>query len=65
MFRKPITSLLNIVLPLADAIDLVSPKVMNHHRKVAYIAYFLGVELNLSLSQRKNLILAGIFHDIG
>jgi HD-GYP domain-containing protein (c-di-GMP phosphodiesterase class II) len=65
MHRQPITSLLKLVLPLSDAMDLVNPKVMNHHRKVAYIAYCLGTELNLSLSQRKNLIVAGVFHDIG
>ncbi|MDR3561865.1 MAG: HD domain-containing protein [Negativicutes bacterium] len=65
MFRQPITSLLQLAMSLSDTLDLVSPKITNHHRKVAFIAYLLGVELNLPLSQRKNLMLAGVFHDIG
>jgi HD-GYP domain-containing protein (c-di-GMP phosphodiesterase class II) len=65
MFRKPVTSMLNLAIPLAEALDLVSPHIMNHHRRVAYIAYLLGTELNLTLRQRKDLFLAGVFHDIG
>jgi len=65
MYRQPITSMLNLALSLTDALDLINHRVMNHHRKVALIAYLLGVELNLPLIQRKNLLMAGVFHDIG
>lgn len=65
MFRPPITSMLSLALSLSSTLDLVSPQVVNHHRRVALIAYLLGVELNLPFQQRKNLLLAGIFHDIG
>ncbi|MDR3590379.1 MAG: HD domain-containing protein [Negativicutes bacterium] len=65
MFRQPLTSLLKLAMPLSDTLDLVSPRMTNHHRKVAFIAYLLGIELNLPLGRRKNLFLAGVFHDIG
>jgi len=59
------TSLLNLAMPLSSTLDLVSPRIVNHHRRVGYIAYLLGVELNFPLEQRKKLLLAGLFHDIG
>ncbi|MDR3562126.1 MAG: HD domain-containing protein [Negativicutes bacterium] len=61
----PTTSILKLAIPLSETLDLVSPLVMNHHRKVAYIAYLLGTELNLPLAQKRELLLSGIFHDVG
>lgn len=65
MFKQPVTSVLSLALPLSDTLDLVSPKLVNHHRRVALIAYLIGAELQLPLKQRRNLLLAGVFHDIG
>jgi HD-GYP domain len=65
MLQEPVTSILTLALPLADTLDLVSPLVMNHHRKVAFIAYRLGAELGLPLERKQALLLSGLFHDIG
>jgi len=58
-------NLLDLVLSLATAIDLVSTVVADHHKRVAYIALRLGEELGLSHEELENLVLAGSLHDIG
>lgn len=50
---------------LSYAMDLVSPVVVDHHRKVAYIALKLSEELCLPPGDRDDLILAAMVHDIG
>jgi HD-GYP domain-containing protein (c-di-GMP phosphodiesterase class II) len=37
----------DMILCLSNAIDLVSPAVVNHHKRVAYIASVLSAELGL------------------
>ncbi|WP_202898555.1 HD-GYP domain-containing protein [Limisalsivibrio acetivorans] len=54
-----------IVLSLSGAIDLISPEVANHHKKVAYLATELGYELGFRSEQINNLMIAGALHDIG
>jgi len=39
--------------------------VVNHHKQVAYIAYSLGKELDLTTAERSQLVFAGALHDIG
>lgn len=65
VFKQPVTSLLHLGMLLTNTLDLVNPKVVTHHRRVAYIAYLIGIELNLPLQARKELLLAGALHDIG
>ncbi|MCK8816842.1 HD domain-containing protein [Natroniella sulfidigena] len=58
-------SLFDMILCLSDAIDLVSPVVNGHHKRVAYIASSLALELGMSQEKEKDLILAGSLHDVG
>ena len=58
-------NLLDLVLSLATAVDLVSTVVADHHKRVAYIALSLGEELGQSHGELENLVLAGSLHDIG
>ncbi len=58
-------NLLDLVLSLATAIDLVSNVVADHHKRVAYIALNLGEELGLGHDELETLVLAGSLHDIG
>lgn len=50
---------------LSYAMDLVSPVVVDHHRRVAYIALSLAEELKLPPDERDRVVLAAIVHDIG
>jgi len=57
--------LFDMVMCLSDAMDLVSPIVTGHHKRVAYIASSIGRELGLSKEEEKDLIIAGALHDAG
>ncbi|SET49914.1 HD domain-containing protein [Natronincola peptidivorans] len=58
-------SLLDLSLMLSDAIDLINPTLNNHHKQVAYIAYHIGKEMNLSPDKQNQIIIASLLHDIG
>lgn len=58
-------SLHELVSALSTAVDLVSPRVANHHKKVAYIAASIAQEAGLSAKSVQNLVWAGQLHDIG
>lgn len=57
--------LYDLISCLSDIIDLINPDLVNHHQKVAYIAYRLGTELGLPSRETSDLLLAGKLHDIG
>lgn len=54
-----------MILSLSSAIDLIDPTLTNHHKRVAYIAYHIARQMNLSEQSLKDLILAGLLHDCG
>ncbi len=56
---------LDLVLSLAATVDLVSPKVSNHHLRVAYIVNRIGGELGLGGQPIYPVIIAAAMHDIG
>jgi len=58
-------SLLNIVLAISEAVDMVSPDLADHHSRVAYIVSRLAEALGYSEPERQTLTLAGAVHDIG
>ncbi len=55
----------DLILCLSQAVDYVSPLLNDHHKRVAYIAFKLGEELDLPLNKRKELAIAGALHDVG
>jgi len=57
--------IIDIVLSLSSAIDLIDPTITNHHKRVAYISYSLAKEMNLPDEDIKNLVLASLLHDCG
>lgn len=65
MIKEPRIPLFDLIMCLSDAIDLVSPAVVNHHKQAAYIAFSIGTELGLPMEQRNELMLAGALHDCG
>lgn len=65
MIKDPCITLFDLAICLSDACDLVSPALVNHHKKVAYISSCIGEKLGLSDTHLRDLVLAGIVHDIG
>ena len=58
-------SVFDFVSSISEAIDLVSPLLNNHHKKVAYISYSIAKEMNLPNDEIKDIVLAAMLHDIG
>lgn len=65
MITEPQIPLFDLILAISYAMDLINPKVVDHHSKVAYIAACIGNEINPAQEERNNLIIAGLLHDIG
>jgi len=55
----------DMIMCLSKAIDLVSPLVADHHKRVAYIASSIAAEMGLSKEEQNDLIIAGSVHDAG
>jgi putative nucleotidyltransferase with HDIG domain len=45
--------------------DLISPAVVNHHKRVAYIAASIAANLRLEIWEQRDVILAALLHDVG
>ncbi len=58
-------STLDLVECLSMAMDLISPALANHQRRVGYIALRLAEEMGLPAPVRKNTLIAGLLHDCG
>ncbi len=61
----PQVSLLDLVSCFSEALDLISPVVANHHKRVAYIAYSIAREMELPWKEEKDITMAAGLHDIG
>jgi len=55
----------DLVLCLAQAVDLVSPEVADHHKRTAQIAYGLGRQMKLPPDELQDLVIAAALHDVG
>ena len=58
-------SIYDIVCAISEAVDLVSPVLNRHHKKVAYIASHIALQMNLPNSEIQDIVLASMLHDIG
>ncbi len=63
--KKYNVSLFDLTMCFSDAMDLISPVVVDHHKKVALIADYLGEEINLPPEKQMATILSGLLHDSG
>ncbi len=57
--------LVDLMICLSDAMDFIDPAVVDHHKRVAYIALSMAAEMGLSPALQKEIVLAGALHDIG
>jgi HD-GYP domain-containing protein (c-di-GMP phosphodiesterase class II) len=65
MKRELKVSLFDLATSLSNAMDLISSDIVNHHKRVAYIALKIAKELKLPAKDIDNIVLAGILHDVG
>ncbi len=56
---------IDLILALSKSLDLVSPILSSHHMRVAYISMNIGLRLNLTRLDIKDLIIAALLHDVG
>lgn len=59
------TTLKDIVYSFIQSIDLINYLLKNHHRRVATMAWRLGLAYDLTEEQLSRLILSAALHDIG
>ena len=55
----------DLILCIADAVDLISPQMADQHRRTAYLAFQLGRQYGLPVARCKELAIAAALHDIG
>jgi len=55
----------DLLLCLSSAVDLVSPRLNDHHQQVAYLSSQIAEHIGLSLSRKRDILYAGAMHDIG
>jgi HD-GYP domain-containing protein (c-di-GMP phosphodiesterase class II) len=65
MFVKHEISVYEFVRSIAETVDLVSPALNGHHKKVARIACNIAMEMNLPNGEIQDIVLASMLHDIG
>lgn len=63
--NKTSISLYDLLICITNAGDLVRPELEEHHQRVAYIAYQIADHMGMSIAEKKDLVLAGLLHDIG
>jgi len=57
--------LLDFLAGLSGALDLMSPEVVGHHKRVAFASVRLGQCLGLSRHELTDLYMAALLHDVG
>jgi HD-GYP domain-containing protein (c-di-GMP phosphodiesterase class II) len=55
----------DVVIHIANVVDIMCPAVGQHHMQVAYLSYQLGTELGYSRAEKHELAMAAALHDIG
>ncbi len=63
--EKLTIKLYDILLCLSNALELLSPKLYNHHQQTTYMSYIIAEHLGLPAERRRDLFYAALIHDIG
>lgn len=58
-------SLFDVIMSLPGVIDMVSPELEGHHKRVAYIALNIAAKMGLPVQTQNDLFLAALLHDCG
>jgi len=57
--------LFDFLASLSGALDLMSPEVVGHHKRVAYIAARMARRMEAPGAERADLFMAALLHDVG
>ena len=55
----------DFVWAISEAVDLVAPVLNRHHKKVAYIAGNIALEMGIGGDELQDIVIASMLHDIG
>lgn len=64
MFIEKGISIYDFVCTISEGVDLFSPGLDRHHKRVTCIAYNIAMEMNLSVDDIQDIVLAAMLHDI-
>jgi len=65
MIKHPHIRLSSVIMGLSSALDLVSSKLVHHHRQTTCIAGRIADSMGLSDEEKSHLGIAAALHDIG
>jgi HD-GYP domain-containing protein (c-di-GMP phosphodiesterase class II) len=65
MQRRITVNLGNLVLSLSDAMELVSPLLIQHQQRTAYVVSEMGKHADLTNEKLEKVFIAALLHDIG
>ncbi len=65
MQPSPNVNLGNLLLSLSDAMDLVSPLIVSHQQRTAFIAWEICKQANLTEEDIEHIFVAALLHDVG
>ena len=65
MVTEDRVSIYELVQTISELIDLASPALSNHHKRVAYIAGSIADRMDMPGDEMQDIILASMLHDIG
>ncbi len=60
-----IVNMYDLISCLTSTGDLISSEVSDHHRQVSYLAYRIAESYGLTKQQQREVLLAGLLHDVG
>lgn len=58
-------SLIDLIGSLSSAMDLINPVVVDHHKRVAYLAARIAAQAGMPSAEQNELLMAGLLHDVG
>jgi len=65
MHPSPHVNLGNLLLSLSDAMDLVSPLIVSHQQRTAFIAWEICKQAKLAENTIEQIFVAALLHDVG
>lgn len=60
-----IVNMYDLIACLTNTGDLISSEIADHHRQVSYLAYRIAESYGMSKQQQREILLAGLLHDVG
>ena len=62
---KKFTTTRSLLNALAKAMNLINPRIEDHHQQTAYLAYQIGVEMGIETEDLHMIVSAALLHDVG